>query len=118
MPCDVSTGILIDEAGAHRDSTSILRMLLFLSLPWPWIGHLALWVPKIIRDAAYQLFARNRGTIWKKIKQITGMGDTMMHSYRHTILGLDEVPQPLPKGWGFDQVDEKYRSNEGDKKTS
>ena len=73
------------------------------------------WVPTVIRDAAYQLFARNRGTIWKKVKQVTGMGDTMMHRYRPTILGLDEVPKPLPKGWGFDKADEDT-NKEGNKK--
>eukprot|EP00977_Amphora_coffeiformis_P020545 scaffold8363_cov163-Amphora_coffeaeformis.AAC.10 len=81
-------------------------MLLVLSFPWPWIGQLALWVPKFIRDAAYQLFARNRGTIWKKVKQVTGMGDTMMEKYKATVLGLEEVPKPLPSGWGFGSEDE------------
>ena len=123
MPCDLSTGILIDETGSHRDSTCILRMLLFLSFPWPWIGCLALWVPTVIRDAAYRLFARNRGAIWKKIKQVTGLGDTMMHKYRRVVLGLDEVPKPFPKNWGFDEGDEKAGGTkedpvkEGDKKS-
>ena len=115
MPCDLSTGILIDETGIHRDSTSILRILLFLSFPWPWIGRLALGVPTMIRDAAYQLFARNRGTIWKKVKQVTGMGDTMMHCYRPVILGLEEVPKPLPRGWGFDPID-RDGAKQGDEK--
>ena len=115
MPCDLSTGILIDETGSHRDSTSILRLLLFLSFPWPWIGRVALWVPTEIRDATYQLFARNRGMIWKRVKQVTGMGDTMMQPYRSVILGLDEVPKPLPKGWGFDKGD-KAVVQEGDTK--
>jgi hypothetical protein len=66
------------------------------------LGMLALRIiPAFVRDAAYQAFARNRGTIWKRVKQLTGMGDTMMHKYKPTILGLDEVPQPLPVGWGF-----------------
>lgn len=102
MPCDLSTGILIDEAGSYRDSTAILRMLLVLSFPWPWIGQLALWVPKLIRDAAYQLFARNRGAIWRTVKKVTRMGDTKMEKYKPTVLGLEEVPEPLPEGWGFD----------------
>ena len=113
MPCDISTGILIDETGSHRDSTGILRMLLFLSFPWPWIGQLALWVPALIRDAAYQLFARNRGTIWKQIKKVTGMGDTMMQRYEPVVLGLDEVSKPLPKSFGFDADD---GTKQGDKK--
>lgn len=48
------------------------------------------------------MFARNRGTIWKKVKQVTGMGDTMMEKYKATVLGLEELPKPLPSGWGFD----------------
>ena len=116
MPCDLSTGILIDETGSHRDSTAILRMLLVLSFPWPWIGQIALWIPKFIRDTGYRLFARNRGTIWKKVKQFTGMGDTMMHKYRPFVLGLEEVPEPLPKGWGF-EVDQTTKTKDGDKKS-
>lgn len=76
-------------------------MLLFLNFPWPWIGFVALLIPPFLRDAAYQLFARNRGKIWRKLKQITGMGDTMMQKYEPTILGLDEVPKPVPRNWGF-----------------
>jgi len=119
MPCDLSTGILIDETGPYRDSTAILRMLLVLSFPWPWIGQLALWVPKFIRDAAYQMFARNRGTIWKNVKLVTGMGDTMMEQYMTTVLGLEEVSKPLPSGWGFDAQaeDGTDASKDQDKKT-
>lgn len=98
MPCDLSTGILIDDSGAHRDSTAVLRILPHLGFPYTVLGRLGLWVPKVVRDWAYQTFARNRGAIWRFVKKITGMGDTQLEEYRDRILGLEE---PLNPGWGF-----------------
>ena len=102
MPADLSTGILVDETGSHRDSTAILRILPHLGLFWALIGYLALYlVPKVVRDMAYQAFARNRGTIWKQVKRVTGLGDTMMDDYRIKILGLDDNVHEKEPGWGF-----------------
>mmetsp|Transcript_43545 Transcript_43545/g.64615 ORF Transcript_43545/g.64615 Transcript_43545/m.64615 type:complete len:109 (-) Transcript_43545:201-527(-) len=100
MEVDLSTGILIDKDGIHRDSDSILLMMPFLSFPWNILGMLALLVPVFIRDFCYKIFARNRGDIWKGVKKVTGMGDTMMHEYRGSILGLPEK-EPMPPSWGF-----------------
>lgn len=113
MPCDLSTGILIDHDGAHRDSTSILRMLCRLRAPWSWIGWWAMvLVPRFIRDFCYQAFARNRGTIWKTVKRVTGMGDTPMHSYQTPyIMGLEEVPRPWPDRWGLHRQEETSSEN-------
>jgi hypothetical protein len=58
-------------------------------------------VPRIIRDAAYSMFARNRGRIWKSVKKMTGMGDIRMEQYRDRIVGLEE---PIDPNWGFDNV--------------
>uniref|UniRef100_A0A7S2YGA7 Uncharacterized protein n=1 Tax=Entomoneis paludosa TaxID=265537 RepID=A0A7S2YGA7_9STRA len=102
MPADLTTGILIDEQGAHRDSTAILRLLPHLGPVYWVLGWMALvLVPKFVRDFAYRTFARNRGTIWKQVKKITGMGDTMMDNYREKVLGLDEHVETKFPGWGF-----------------
>ena len=123
MPADLTTGILIEPmpppndndnkdsptarmcTAAHRDSTAILRMLLVLQpFYYRWIGWLALTlVPKVVRDACYQAFARNRGTIWKAVKRVTGMGDTQLDAYRTQILGIADIDQIAVQepGWGF-----------------
>ena len=131
MPADLSTGILIEDAAAtnnnqqqqqtttkgeigngktggtaSRDSTGILRMLLFLGFPYNMLGWIALYlVPKFFRDFCYQAFARNRGIIWKQVKKVTGMGDTMMDPYRDQVLGIenndfDKIAEEEPS-WGF-----------------
>jgi predicted DCC family thiol-disulfide oxidoreductase YuxK len=115
LPCDLNTGILIDTAGAHQHSTAILRMLLKLAFPWNYVGMVALCVPTFIRDFCYRLFARTRGTIWKKIKQVTGMGDTQMAAYRAQVMGLEDVPSPLPPGWGFAAPDKATTEEDKDK---
>mmetsp|Transcript_20121 Transcript_20121/g.43382 ORF Transcript_20121/g.43382 Transcript_20121/m.43382 type:complete len:144 (-) Transcript_20121:188-619(-) len=102
MPADLSTGILLDEAGAHRDSTAILRILPHLGTLYAVLGFVALYlVPRMIADFCYRAFARNRGTIWKQVKKVTGMGDTMMDPYREMVLGLEPNVEENFPGWGF-----------------
>ena len=98
MPTDLSTGVLIDEKGAHRDSTAILRILPYMGFPYNVLGPFSLLVPTPIRDLGYFSFARNRGFIWKQVKRVTGMADTKLDKYKDRILGLEE---PLDPGWGF-----------------
>eukprot|EP00527_Entomoneis_sp_CCMP2396_P008885 CAMPEP_0198146220 /NCGR_PEP_ID=MMETSP1443-20131203/28220_1 /TAXON_ID=186043 /ORGANISM="Entomoneis sp., Strain CCMP2396" /LENGTH=61 /DNA_ID=CAMNT_0043810107 /DNA_START=404 /DNA_END=589 /DNA_ORIENTATION=- len=50
---------------------------------------------------AYRAFARNRGTIWKQVKRVTGMGDTILDKYRGMVLGLDDDIAVKMPGWGF-----------------
>jgi len=101
MPTDVSTAVLLDhERRPHRDSAAILKMLLYLQRPYNWFGRLGLLVPKSARDWGYQTFARNRGAIWKRVKKITGKGETMMHPYKHKILGIPR-DATVPSSWGF-----------------
>jgi predicted DCC family thiol-disulfide oxidoreductase YuxK len=102
MPADRSTGILVDEQGAHRDSTAVLRMLPYLGFPYNILGPIGLWlVPTMIRDAAFRAFTKRRGTIWKGIRRIMGwpVDVTRLEAYRDRILGLEE---PLDPAWGFD----------------
>lgn len=51
--------VLVDRTGVHTASTAVLRMARHLSLPWPALT-IALIVPRPLRDAVYQVFARNR----------------------------------------------------------
>jgi len=51
--------VLADRDGVHTESTAVLRLARHLRLPWPALA-LALAVPRPLRDAAYQVFARNR----------------------------------------------------------
>lgn len=111
MPTDISTAVLIDELGAHKESTSILRLMPYMGQPYGTLGCLGLLIPRPIRDAAYRAFAANRGAIWTRVRQITGYGDTYLEEYRDRILGLVE---PLEASWGFATP----KSTEADNQTS
>ena len=102
MPNDISTAILIDGDGvtAFKNSESVLRLLLLLSFPWSIMGMIGLWFPRAIRDAGYRTFARNRGDIWKAVKRVSGMGDTILVDYKHRIVGVEEN-SPVPESWGL-----------------
>lgn len=100
----LSTAVLVDEEGAHTESTAILRLFKYLGLPWSFLGQAALWcVPQCVRDYGYRLFARNRGTIWKHVRRVTGLDDTRMEQYRPKLLGLPEAGTRLDAGWGLDE---------------
>ena len=51
--------VLVDRAGVHTASTAVLRLARNLRFPWPALT-VALLVPRPLRDAVYQVFARNR----------------------------------------------------------
>jgi predicted DCC family thiol-disulfide oxidoreductase YuxK len=104
IPIDISTAILVQNHGdiVSTHSSSILRLLPYLGFPYSTLGPVLLWIPLIVRDTGYRLFARNRGDIWKMVKRITGMGDTMLTEYRPKIVGLDG--ETLPDSWGFGPV--------------
>lgn len=51
--------VLVDRAGVHTESTAVLRLARHLRFPWPALA-VALVVPRSLRDAAYQVLARNR----------------------------------------------------------
>lgn len=102
MPTDISTAVLIDEEGAHKESSSILRLTRYMGPAFSVIGRFGLLVPPLIRDAAYRAFAANRGVIWSRVRRITGYGDTKFSEDRHLMLGLVD---PLDPSWGFDSED-------------
>lgn len=111
LPTDVSTAVLIDKEGGHTHSTAVLRLFRHMGLPYTLLGRILLFIPAIIRDFGYRLFAKNRGTIWKGVKKMTGMGDTILDEYRDRIVGLEE---PLDPGWGFssDQRDDDFQKKD------
>jgi predicted DCC family thiol-disulfide oxidoreductase YuxK len=101
-PADVSTAILIDELGSHTHSTAVLRMFLHMGFFYKWFAIVAMIIfPAFLRDAVYKQVAKNRGRIWKGVKKVTGLGDTMMEPYKNRILGVDEYPGNKD-GWGFE----------------
>lgn len=105
-PRDVSTAVLIDEAGVHTESTAILRLLPWMGPAWAGFGRVALLVPECVRNSGYRAFARNRGPIWATVKRLMGWGDTMLEDHRDKVVGLEA---PLPSGWGFAPESEQSR---------
>lgn len=99
-PSDVSTAVMIDEAGKHTQSTAVLRLFLHMGSFYKCLGLVAMWLfPSFFRDAVYGAVAANRGRIWTMVKKVTGMGDTSMGKYRDRTLGLVE---PIDPSWGFE----------------
>lgn len=59
LPLDVSTVIFYSSGSWHTHSEAILRLIASLGGFWK-TGLLLLLIPRIVRDAAYKLFARYR----------------------------------------------------------
>lgn len=51
--------VFVDEDGIHTDSTANLRIARHLRFPW-FLLVLAWIIPRLLRDAAYRFFVRNR----------------------------------------------------------
>lgn len=105
-PTDVSTAVLIDEAGVHTESTAVLRLFPSMGFPWTVLGPVGLCVPECIRNGAYRLFAKNRGSIWRGVKRVMGWGDVDLSAYRDRIAGLDDNVGPLDPLWGVGNEEE------------
>jgi len=60
LSLDLSTVVLIDEAGVHTHSTAALRVLSRCGLPYALIHHTFIWLPSPLRDAGYQAVAAVR----------------------------------------------------------
>ncbi len=66
--CDIaelSTLVLIDDAGVHTRSSAALRTLAHLRAPWRWLRVLAI-IPRPIRDWLYIRVANTRYRIFGK----------------------------------------------------
>lgn len=118
VPMDLSTSYLIDESGIYDKSTGILRLLLSLGTLYVVLGWVALCcIPRIVRDGAYGIFAKNRGRIWRQVKQVTGMGDMNMDEYRNIVLGLEDKVETNQPSWGFTSASSKSLEKEEDEKS-
>ncbi|MDN5211348.1 DCC1-like thiol-disulfide oxidoreductase family protein [Fulvivirgaceae bacterium BMA12] len=58
-PKDNSTIILIEKDRVYSRSTAVLRIMRRLRSPWSWL-YVFMLIPKPLREAGYQLFARHR----------------------------------------------------------
>ncbi|NUS61642.1 MAG: thiol-disulfide oxidoreductase DCC family protein [Lysobacter sp.] len=58
-PDDPTSFLLVDEAGAHRDTDAIVRVVAGLGGAWR-AAHVVRALPRVWRDAAYRTLARNR----------------------------------------------------------
>lgn len=56
----LETLVLLEEERAFLRSTAALRIARGLRFPWPLLGRVGLLVPRPLRDAAYDAFARRR----------------------------------------------------------
>lgn len=52
--------LLLDADGLHARSDAARRIARHLTFPWPWLAALSGAVPRGLRDALYDLVARNR----------------------------------------------------------
>ena len=59
-PLDPSSFLLIDERGASTDTEAIARVLAGLGGRWRWAAAVLTGVPRVLRDPAYRVIARNR----------------------------------------------------------
>lgn len=74
LPLDVSTMVLIDEAGTHVRSTAALRVIARCGAPYSWL-FAAILIPRPLRDlgykmvaaARYRLFGQDDGTTCRRM---------------------------------------------------
>lgn len=52
--------LLLDADGLHARSDAARRIARHLARPWPWLAALSGLVPRVLRDALYDVVARNR----------------------------------------------------------
>lgn len=52
--------LLLDADGLHARSDAARRIARHLVFPWPWLAALGGLIPRVLRDAVYDLIARNR----------------------------------------------------------
>lgn len=52
--------LLLDTDGLHARSDAARRIARHLTIPWRWLAALSGLVPRVLRDALYDVVARNR----------------------------------------------------------
>ena len=107
-PFDLSTAVFMEGTNnrIYTKSEAILYLLKHMGFPFTFIGPLLLLLfPKFIRDFGYDMFAKYRSNIWIFIKRITGLGETMLHTYSTKIILPSKYltdPTIIPTNWGLD----------------
>ena len=66
LPLDVSTVVLIDEAGVHTRSTAALRVLRHCGMPYSALYTAFIWLPAPLRDLGYRAIAAARYRLFGK----------------------------------------------------
>jgi predicted DCC family thiol-disulfide oxidoreductase YuxK len=62
---DLQTVVLLEGETVYTKSDAALRLTRYLNTPWRWLETLRI-IPKFIRDALYDLVARNRYRMFGK----------------------------------------------------
>jgi predicted DCC family thiol-disulfide oxidoreductase YuxK len=57
---DVRSIVLIEDGVAYTESTAVLRIVRRLGAGWPLFFHVAIVLPRALRDVLYRYFAHNR----------------------------------------------------------
>jgi predicted DCC family thiol-disulfide oxidoreductase YuxK len=60
--CDpaIESVVLVEDGRAFLRSTAALRIARGLKWPWPLLFYLFIWIPRVLRDAAYRYFSMHR----------------------------------------------------------
>jgi predicted DCC family thiol-disulfide oxidoreductase YuxK len=69
IPPTTDSVVLVENGETHVCSTAALRIAKELRWPWPVFYYLFTPVPRVLRDAAYQAFARRRYALFGKSDQ-------------------------------------------------
>jgi len=64
---DLKSIVLLDERGASRRTTALVRTLIHIGGIWGWVGRLLWLVPLPLRNLGYHLVVRNRYRIWGQL---------------------------------------------------
>eukprot|EP00928_Gymnodinium_smaydae_P066956 TRINITY_DN49901_c0_g1_i1.p1 TRINITY_DN49901_c0_g1~~TRINITY_DN49901_c0_g1_i1.p1 ORF type:complete len:107 (+),score=10.88 TRINITY_DN49901_c0_g1_i1:216-536(+) len=65
LALDVSTIVLLDEAGPHTKTRAAFRTLPYFGFPYTCLYHVCSVIPTCVLDPVYDFIGRNRGTVSK-----------------------------------------------------
>lgn len=85
MAEDLTTVVLLDDAGAHTKSRAIFRMLPYLGFPYTCLAPIGLACPCLL-DPMYSFVGRNRSTVSKYWRKVFGHD---IESHTGCMLGLE-----------------------------
>ena len=85
LPLDVSTVVLIDDAGVHTRSTAALRALMRCGRAYAALHAALIWLPRPLRDLGYRIVAALRYRLFGKDEGETCRRMTRDMSRRFTV---------------------------------